>query len=52
MSANGSDPAIYVAAVVAAYADLPGTPLRARAQDISCARRLHDDGVPLLLTVL
>ena len=43
---TNSDPAIYVAAVVAAYADLPGTPLTARAQDISCARRLHDDGVP------
>ena len=46
-SANGSDPAIYVAAVVTAYIDLPDTPLRARAQDIACARRLHDDGVPL-----
>lgn len=43
-----SDLAIYVAAVVTAYADLPDTPLSARAQDISCARRLHDDGVPLL----
>ena len=43
---TNSDTAIYVAAVVAAYADLPGTPLTARAQDISCARRLHDDGVP------
>ena len=46
-SASGPDVAIYVAAVVIAYVDLPDTPLSARAQDISCARRLHDDGVPL-----
>ena len=46
-SATSSDPAVYVAAVVSAYAGLPETPLRARAQDLSCARRLHDDGVPL-----
>jgi len=46
-SGNGSDPANYVAAVVVAYVDLPDTPLRARAQDLSCARRFYDDGVPL-----
>ena len=46
-AANSSDPANYVAAVVSAYVELPDTPLRARTQDIACARRLHDDGVPL-----
>lgn len=46
-SGHGSGPAIYVAAVVTAYVDLPDTPVRARAQDLSCARRFHDDGVPL-----
>jgi hypothetical protein len=46
-SGDGSDPANYVAAVVVAYVDLPETPLRARAQDRSCARRFYDDGVPL-----
>lgn len=44
---NGSDPANYVAAVVVAYVDLPDTPLRARAQDLSCARRFYHDGIPL-----
>ena len=46
-AANDSDPAIYVVAVVAAYVDLPDTPFSARAQDLSCARRFYDDGVPL-----
>lgn len=46
-SGNGSDPANYVAAVVVAYVDLPDTPLRARAQDLSCARRFYHDGIPL-----
>ena len=46
-SANDSDPAIYVVAVVAAYVDLPDTPFSARAQDLSCARRFYHDGVPL-----
>ena len=41
------DLAIYVAAAVIDYVDLPDTPLRAGAQDLSRARRLHDDGVPL-----
>ena len=46
-SANGSDPAIYVAAVVTAYVELPDTPISARAQDLSCARRFYHDGIPL-----
>ena len=46
-SGHGSDPANYVAAVVVAYVDLPDTPLRAKALDLSCARRFYDDGVPL-----
>ena len=46
-AAKGSDRAIYVAAVVTAYVDLPDTPLTARAQDYSCAGRFYDDGVPL-----
>ena len=46
-SANGPDPANYVAAVVTAYVELPDTPISARAQDLSCARRFYDDGIPL-----
>lgn len=46
-SANGADPAAYVAAVVMAYVDLPDTPLIARAQDLVCAHRFYEDGIPL-----
>jgi len=38
---------MYVAAAVIAYVDLPDTPMTARAQDLSCARRFYDDGIPL-----
>ena len=42
-----SAPAVYVAAVLTLYVDLPDTPLRASVSDQWLARRLHDDGVPL-----
>ena len=42
-----NDQASYVASVVALYADLPDTPLRAGVSDQWLARRLFDDGVPL-----
>ena len=39
--------ASYIESVVAMYADLPDTPLRASASDQWHARRLFDEGVPL-----
>ena len=42
-----SDPAVYVAAVVTLYIELPDTPLRASVSDQWLAGRLYDDGVPL-----
>ena len=42
-----SHPALYVAALLTLFADLPDTPLRASASDQWLARRFHDDGVPL-----
>ena len=42
-----SDPAVYVAAVLTLYVDLPDTPLRASAPDQRQARLWFDRGVPL-----
>ena len=42
-----SNPALYVAAVLALYADLPDTPLRASVPDQRQARLWFDRGVPL-----
>lgn len=42
----GSNPALYVSAVLTLYVDLPDTPLRASASDQWLARRFHDDGLP------
>ena len=42
-----SNPALYVAAVLALYADLPDTPLRASVPDQRQARIWFDRGVPL-----
>jgi hypothetical protein len=41
--------ASYIATVIALYAELPETPLRASLADQRLAQRLHDDGVPLPL---
>ena len=42
-----SNPALYTAAVLTLYVDLPDTPLRASTQDQREARRLFNSGVPL-----
>lgn len=42
-----SDPALYVAAVLTLYVDLPDTPLRASVQDQRQARLWFDRRVPL-----
>jgi hypothetical protein len=42
-----SDPALYVAAVLTLYVDLPDTPLRASITDQRQARIWFDRGVPL-----
>jgi hypothetical protein len=42
-----SNPALYVAAVLTLYVDLPGTPLRASVPDQRQARLWFDRGVPL-----
>jgi hypothetical protein len=45
----GGEDAIYVAAVLTLYADLPDTPLRPSPMDQAVARNLHQDAVPLSL---
>ena len=42
-----SDPAIYVAAVLTLYVELPDTPLRASVPDQRLARLWFDRGIPL-----
>jgi hypothetical protein len=49
MNPAGSDPAIYLTAVILLYVELPETPLSASIQDQRLARRLHDRGIPLHL---
>jgi hypothetical protein len=45
----GAEEAIYVAAVLTLYADLPDTPLRASVTDQALAHKLHSETVPLSL---
>jgi hypothetical protein len=45
----GTEDAIYVAAVLTLYADLPDTPLRPSPMDQSVARKLLQEAVPLTL---
>ena len=49
MNRIGGEAAIYVAAVLTLYTDLPDTPLRSSPMDQSVARKLHQDAVPLSL---
>jgi hypothetical protein len=43
---TGAEDAIYVAAVLTLYADLPDTPLRPSLMDQSVARKLFQEAVP------
>ena len=49
MTSPESDPAIYVAAVILRYLELPETPMLATVQDHRQARRWHDEAIPLQL---
>lgn len=49
MNRIGAEDAIYVAAVLTLYADLPDTPLRPSPMDQSVAHKLHLEAVPLSL---
>jgi hypothetical protein len=49
MSPAGSDPVVYLTAVILLYVELPETPLAASIQDQRLARRLHERGIPLQL---
>ncbi len=49
MNRIGAGEAIYVAAVLTQYADLPDTPLRPSLTDQALARKLHQDAAPLPL---
>jgi len=46
---NSTAEPAYIIAVLMFYADLPDTPLRPGPQDQSLARRLHQQGVPLMI---
>lgn len=49
MNRGGAGEAVYVAAVLTLYADLPDTPLRPSPTDQSVARKLHREAVALSL---
>ena len=49
MNRIGAEDAVYVAAVLTLYADLPDTPLRPSPMDQSVARKLYLEAVPLSL---
>jgi hypothetical protein len=49
MTPHGDEEATYVASVLTIYADLPDTPWRPSPMDLSLARRLHQETVPLSL---
>lgn len=45
-----SEPAAaYIGAVLVLYVDLPDTPMRYSPTDLALARKLHQEGVPLML---
>jgi len=44
-----SEPAAYIGAVLVLYVDLPDTPMRYSPTDLALARKLHQEGVPLVL---
>lgn len=44
-----TDPAAYIAAVLALYIDLPDTPLRVNVSDHAVAQRFCENGIPLTL---
>ena len=49
MNRAGAGDAVYVAAVLMLYADLPDTPLRSSVMDQALARKLYQEAVPLSL---
>jgi hypothetical protein len=49
MSPAGSDPVVYMTAVILLYVELPETPLAASIQDRRLARCLHERSIPLHL---
>jgi hypothetical protein len=49
MTASPGDEAVFIAALLTVYADLPDTPLRPSPADQTLARRLFADAVPLPL---
>ena len=44
-----SEPAAYIGAVLVLYVDLPDTPIRYSPTHLALARKLHQEGVPLVL---
>ena len=49
MKPPASESAAYIGAVLVLYVDLPDTPMRYSPTDLALARKLHQEGVPLVL---
>ena len=49
MKPQESEPAAYIGAMLVLYVDLPDTPIRYSPTDLALARKLHQEGVPLVL---